>query len=69
VLDRILRVHTNPGDTVCDFFAGSGTVGESALALGRECILIDSNREALHVMEKRFREFAVKWHNWTPQET
>ncbi|HNT89895.1 MAG TPA: site-specific DNA-methyltransferase [Candidatus Hydrogenedentes bacterium] len=30
VIDRLMRVHTSRGDLVCDFFAGSGTVGESA---------------------------------------
>ena len=62
VIDRIIRVHTRPGDTVCDFFAGSGTLGESAAALGRKCILIDSNPEAIRVMEKRFRGLDVTWH-------
>ena len=69
VIDRIIRVHTRAGDTVCDFFAGSGTLGESAAAHGRRSILIDSNAEALHVMENRFRAFDVAWHNWTPLET
>jgi len=27
ILERIVRVHSNPGDTVLDFFAGSGTTG------------------------------------------
>ena len=30
VLERIVRVHSNPGETVLDFFAGSGTTGEAA---------------------------------------
>lgn len=62
VLDRILRVHTCAGDTVCDFFAGSGTTGESAIALNRKCVLIDENPEAMRVMEKRFRNTPVNWH-------
>jgi len=68
IVDRILRVHTRPGDLVCDFFAGSGTLGESAATLDRECTLIDNNPEALRVMEKRFRGFDVAWHDWTPDE-
>ncbi|GIT30921.1 MAG: hypothetical protein Ct9H300mP1_29670 [Planctomycetaceae bacterium] len=27
ILERIIRVHSDPGDTVLDFFAGSGTTG------------------------------------------
>lgn len=66
ILDRIVKVHSRPGDLLMDFFAGSGTFGESALAFGRRCILIDNNPEALRVMERRFAESDVEWHNWTP---
>ena len=53
VLDRIVRVHSNPGDRLLDFFAGSGTLGESAARNGRDAVLVDSNPEAIRVMEKR----------------
>ena len=53
ILNRILKVHTNPGDLVLDFFAGSGTTGEAAIKLGRDCVLVDSNLEALEVIHKR----------------
>ncbi len=67
VVDRILRVHSNEGDTVCDFFAGSGTLGEAAVAFGRNCILIDNNPEALAAMEKRFGalDISVRWYGWS----
>ena len=68
IVNRILRVHTRPGDTVCDFFAGSGTLGEAALALGRKGILVDNNPQALSVMETRFQGLDVQWHNWTTGE-
>ncbi len=61
VLDRIVKVHSRPGDLLLDFFAGSGTFGEAALALERNCILIDNNPEALQVMEKRFAGVDVVW--------
>lgn len=64
ILDRILKVHTQPGDLVLDFFAGSGTTGASALALGRHSILIDNNPAALEVMERRFAGQPVRWHHW-----
>ena len=35
ILDRIVRVHSNPGDPVLDFFAGSGTTGVAAARHGR----------------------------------
>jgi len=54
ILKRIVQASSLPGDTVLDFFAGSGTTGEAAHQLGREFILIDNNPEALEVMAKRF---------------
>ena len=57
VLNRIVRVHSNPEDRVLDFFAGSGTTGEAALRAGRSAVLVDSSPEAVRVMAKRL-EFA-----------
>lgn len=54
VLRRVISASSNPGDLVLDFFAGSGTVGEVCLALGRAFILIDNNPQAIAVMRKRF---------------
>ena len=53
VLDRIIKVHSEPGDTVLDFFAGSGTTGESAARLGRGFVLIDEHHEAIEIMRRR----------------
>ena len=53
VLERIIKVHSNPGDTVLDFFAGSGTTGEAAARHGRNYILVDSSPEAARVMADR----------------
>ena len=55
ILKRIILASSNPGDTVLDFFAGSGTTGEAAHQLGRKFILVDNNREAIAVMKKRLR--------------
>jgi site-specific DNA-methyltransferase (adenine-specific) len=53
IIERIVRVHSNPGERVLDFFAGSGTTGEAAARLERHATLIDSNPEAIEVMRKR----------------
>ena len=53
ILNRIVRVHSDPGDLVLDFFAGSGTTGEAAARNGRRYFLIDSNPEAVRVMKER----------------
>ena len=54
IVRRIVQASSKPGDTVLDFFAGSGTLGEAAYELGRRFVLIDNNHEALDVMAKRF---------------
>lgn len=67
IIDRIVKVHSRPGDLLMDFFAGSGTLGESALTLGRNCILMDQNPEAMKVMARRFSGHAVDWQGWAPE--
>jgi site-specific DNA-methyltransferase (adenine-specific) len=57
VLERIVKVHTNPGETVLDFFAGSGTAGEAAAKHGRRFALVDENPEAVKVMRRRLAKY------------
>ena len=67
IINRIIRASSNPGDLVLDFFAGSGTVGESCHNLGRNFILIDNNISAIEVMAKRFAEVVdIEWLNCPP---
>ena len=53
ILERIVAVHSNPGDRVLDFFAGSGTTGEAAAQAGRDFVLVDHSPEAIAVMQRR----------------
>jgi len=56
VLDRILRVASNPGDLVIDPFAGSGTTLAVAQKLGRRflgCELSDEYAEAVRARLRR----------------
>ncbi len=65
IINRIVQASSNPGDTVLDFFAGSGTVGESCLRQERQFILIDNNPQALEVMSRRFSGIDnIEWINW-----
>lgn len=57
IVERIVKVHSNPGDVCLDFFAGSGTLGEAAAKHGRQFILVDSSPKAIEVMEKRLARF------------
>jgi site-specific DNA-methyltransferase (adenine-specific) len=57
ILERIVRVHSNPGDTVLDFFAGSGTTGLAAARNGRNYILIDESPQAIATMSHRLADW------------
>lgn len=68
LIDRIVKASSLRGNTVLDFFAGSGTVGESCLELGRNFILIDNNQDALEVMARRFTGIRhIQWINFDPK--
>lgn len=62
VIERIIKVHSNPGDVCMDFFAGSGTLGEAAAKHDRKFLLVDSNPEAVSVMGRRLMRFT-----WTQE--
>jgi site-specific DNA-methyltransferase (adenine-specific) len=67
ILRRIIQASSNEGDTVLDFFAGSGTTGAVCHALSRNFILVDNNPAALKVMAVRFKNYpAVEWINYDP---
>src|SRR4051812_22582027 len=53
IVRRMVQASTRPGDWCLDPFAGSGTLGAVAVELGRRYVLIDSNPEAVAVMERR----------------
>ena len=53
VLERLVKVHSSPGDLCLDLFAGSGTLGEAAARHGRRFCLVDENPEAARVMRER----------------
>jgi site-specific DNA-methyltransferase (adenine-specific) len=68
LIDRIITASSNIGSLVLDFFAGSGTVGESCLELNRRFILIDNNPAALEVMAKRFTgNKNIQWKYFDPE--
>jgi site-specific DNA-methyltransferase (adenine-specific) len=53
LLRRMLQASSREGDWVLDFFAGSGTTGAVAGALGRRFVLVDESPEAIRVMRSR----------------
>ena len=67
IIDRIIKASSYPDSIVLDFFAGSGTVGESCINLGRNFILIDNNRASLEVMAQRLvGDTNIEWINFDP---
>ncbi len=69
LLERIIKVHTNPGDLVLDFFAGSGTTGEAAARHGRVFWLVDNHPEAIEVMTRRLARYAPRVERWLELDT
>ncbi|BBB49314.1 DNA-methyltransferase [Pelolinea submarina] len=68
ILRRIIQASSNPGDTVLDFFAGSGTTAAVCLELGRHFIMVDNNPQALEVMAERFKGHTdIEWVGFTPE--
>jgi len=59
ILRRVIQASSKEGDTVLDFFAGSGTTGAAAAELNRTFILVDRNPEAIAVMKERFASYPV----------
>lgn len=62
ILRRIVQASSRPGDRVLDLFAGSGTAGAVASALGRDAVLVDDNPEAVRVMRERMPHAEVAAH-------
>lgn len=56
LLERIIKMASNEGDLVADFFCGSGTTMAVAEKLGRRWIGGDLGRYAIHVSRKRLLE-------------
>jgi site-specific DNA-methyltransferase (adenine-specific) len=60
ILRRIVQASSRPGDRVLDLFAGSGTTGAVAAALGRDALLVDVSPEAVRVMRQRLPHATVR---------
>jgi DNA modification methylase len=53
LLERIIKLSSNEGDLVADFFCGSGTTAAVAEKLGRKWIVSDLGKFAIHTTRKR----------------
>ena len=59
LINRIIKVSSNEGDIVADFFCGSGTTGEVAKEIGREYIMCDVNPRAVEISKHRLHEIVA----------
>jgi hypothetical protein len=54
ILEYFIELLSNPGDTVLDTFAGSGSTGKACEKLGRNCVLIERDPAMYEKMAARF---------------
>ena len=66
ILKRLIAVHSDPGDHILDFFAGSGTTGEAAARLQRCFTMIDVNPDATCTMATRLAYASPKLLGFSP---
>ena len=55
LIERLVRIYTNPGDTVYDPFMGSGTTGVACKRLGRNFIGSETNEKYFKIAENRMK--------------
>lgn len=60
LLERVIKVSSNPGDLVLDCFMGSGTTLAAAAKLGRRFIGADVNLGAVQTTTKRLLSFGAE---------
>ena len=58
VLDRIIRIASDPGDLVADFFLGGGTTAVAAKKLARRFIGCDISQKACEITVKKLEDAA-----------
>jgi adenine-specific DNA-methyltransferase len=61
VVERIIKVSTNPGDVIFDPFLGSGTTMKVARDLGRSCIGVEIQEEYMDdiIQERVFTDYSA----------
>lgn len=55
LINRVVKISTDPNDTVLDPFFGSGTTAVSAISSGRSCIGYEINNEFESVVQERIQ--------------
>ncbi|MDD5272856.1 MAG: DNA methyltransferase [Methylovulum sp.] len=66
LVQRFIALHTLPGDTVLDPFAGSSTTAIACAKLGRRFICIEKDAQYVAVGKRRLEEFAAQGNLFKP---
>jgi site-specific DNA-methyltransferase (adenine-specific) len=66
IVNRVIKVHSRPGDVALDFFGGSGTTAEAAARHERGFVLIDSNPEAVEIAARRLAAYRPECIGFSP---
>jgi site-specific DNA-methyltransferase (adenine-specific) len=53
LMEHIVQTSSRPGDTVAEFFGGSGTTGEAAVRHGRNALVVELSPEWVRVARER----------------
>jgi len=56
LMEELVKIHSNEGDTILDPFAGSGTTGVACKNTGRNYILMEKEQEYIDIINKRLYE-------------
>ncbi len=60
LMERIIRLSTNPGDVVLDAFSGTGTTAVSAVKLGRHYVAIDIDERYVNITKEKIAEVQAR---------
>ncbi len=59
LMEYLIRIYTNPGDTVLDFTMGSGTTGVACVNTGRKFIGIEMDEEYFEIAKERIENTPI----------
>jgi hypothetical protein len=68
LLRILVEAHASEDAIVLDPFAGSGTTGEAAAALGRACVLADISADSIAVCRSRLLDAGASLRVWRPSD-
>lgn len=60
LMEKLLKTHSNEGDTILDMFMGSGTTGVACLNLNRNFIGIELDENYFNIAKSRIKEAQKK---------